>query len=166
MQVQAPAATGTANELGGFTLNAGGQVRSLEEALQIASQNGVQVPSYVSVFARPAEEMPLVGGAPARAAFAQFGKNAPGMISWEQDVLVQGQLPLRLNQEILASDEAIICTLAHETHEITTVQSLFEANGGVVSKAQLGGWINAPYGSVHQEAVQVEQNLLQSLRGN
>jgi hypothetical protein len=63
------------------------------------------------------------------------------------------------------SDEAIVATLAHEMHEINALRSFFEQHGRL-SAAMLRRLLNAPDGSLHQEALKIETKAWQRIRGN
>jgi len=70
---------------------------------------------------------------------------------------------VRVRPEVLQSDEAILAVFGHEMHELNSLRQLF-AEGGSMTSNQLRQLIQAPSGSLHQEAVRIGDLLAESIR--
>jgi RHS repeat-associated protein len=154
---------GAAGLEGRFMVNAGRTRRSIEEAIEIATRYGVEVGDDVRLI--PGGRSLLHPGNRAEY-FHLAGEHVRRgqLFAWD-DLLVQGKSPVRIRKYVLISDEAIVATLAHETHEINALRTLFQ-HFGSLSAETLRDLLNAPFGTLHREALRIESYLLSKMKGN
>ena len=78
---------------------------------------------------------------------------------------VNDMIPVRLSNEILASDEEIVAVIAHEMHEIEGLRALFEANDLRMTAAELHRLITPGYkGNLHYQAWDIADKLVLAMR--
>ena len=143
-----------------WTLNPGGP-RSIEDATAFARQHGIQIPEEVDLIPVPDE---MVKGAFAE--YATLGE----MSGTEQVTLstlkhnLTGRIPVRIQQGVLASDEAILAVFGHEMHEINALRTILQERGAIPA-GELFNLINGQSGRLHLDAVAVGDKLVLQLRG-
>ena len=108
--------------------NPGGVKRTLEEAIKIATLNGVTIPDDVEFHLDESGELHknLTARAP------RVDKLSGEPVRWSDLVHdITHKVPFRLWPGLLQSDEAIVAVIAHEMHEIQTLRPWLE--GGHLS---------------------------------
>ncbi len=105
--------------------NANGAVRSTEEARAIAKQNGVELPDWIEIRSNP--RVPIEE----KLAAYRLGGPAPlppfQRAEWDR-LAPDGVVVVNEHPSVFASDEAIVGVLAHEEHELTSLQASVEQN--------------------------------------
>jgi AraC-like DNA-binding protein len=146
--------------------NPGGEVRTIEQAVEIARRNGVHIPDDIRFVPVSASSVP--GGA--YADYGQLGRmwSADQMVTWEQFYNRFEQIPVRISSDVLRSDEAIVAIMGHEMHELNTLRELFDANGGVMRASELYSHITPLRGvrNIHYRAWDVADELVERMRQN
>lgn len=79
--------------------------------------------------------------------------------------LPDSRIMIRVNPNILSSDENIVQTLAHETYEAGAVEAAFLSQGGRMRADVLYGLVNSETGTLHLEAWKFADKILQLFRG-
>jgi hypothetical protein len=75
------------------------------------------------------------------------------------------KVPVRVNKNILDSDEAIIATLKHEAYELEALKDVMQSKGMITQK-ELARLIDSNYGGeLHNEAWEVADELILKIRG-
>jgi len=166
--VRAPSRiTGTSQSAGGFALNAGRARRSVDEAIELARAHGVHIPGDIEFLPAKLGEMPFG----ARAAY--FDAKVSRSLAWGQLYNVRGKISVRIKSSQFLSDEALVTGIAHEMHELNALREIFKSSGGSLSARDLHLLVtkNARHpsgalgGSLHREAMDIEQRLLNQMRG-
>ena len=85
------------------------------------------------------------------------------LVRW-RDFYNRGKIWVKIRPEVLASDEAILAVFAHEMHELKALREIFANRGGVMRSGELFYLIHHVVGAVHQEAVEVGDEFVISLR--
>ncbi len=136
---------------------------SLEEAVAIARQHGVDVPEYIRLCPVPDDQVPDA----AHAAYLELGhQEGHATIRWEGCLNRSGQIPVRVRRSVFQSDEAIVAVFAHEVHEIQRLREQFLANGGALEAGAIYRLISPEVGgNLHSEAVEVGDRLVHAMRG-
>ncbi|MEQ8279537.1 MAG: RHS repeat-associated core domain-containing protein [Deltaproteobacteria bacterium] len=149
-----------------FRPNPGGVRRTPKEALELAKSYGVEIGDDLAIgFIRWSRK-------DARAEyFTRTRDFAPDdWVTWE-DFLHQrtGRVPVRFDESLLTSDEAIVAHIAHEMHEINALRELFNKEGAIqvrrlnalIADRLDGGWAN----NLHEQAWDVANLLVKKMRG-
>jgi hypothetical protein len=111
--------------------NADGHRRSIDEALEIARRNGVEVPEDVVFFvAEPGELNGTSGGLLSgqtleSARGPTVSEHEDGRIRWEDHYNRYGKVPFQIHPDVLTSDEAIVAVFQHEMHELSLLRRVF-----------------------------------------
>jgi hypothetical protein len=135
----------------------------MEQALLIAQEHGVQVPTYIRFFLVDEGDLPADAHAAYLSWFLQEGNR---LFQWDDCLNDFGQVPVRVRASVLESDEAIVAVFAHEVHEITRLRALFEANNGVLRAGEIYNLISPEVANnLHDEAVDVGDQLVRAMRG-
>ena len=79
---------------------------------------------------------------------------------------IDGRFTIRINPDILTSDQEIVGTLAHETFEIEALEDAFRESGGRLTLDLLAKLITEPNGTFHQAANAYEIDVVQSFFGS
>jgi hypothetical protein len=146
--------------------NPGGEVRTLPKALKLPKKSGVDVDPETFAFK-------LHGGLPSNVG-AEYGsipgvdpRGAPRIVEMDQFIyrLPDGRMMIRVNPNILSSDENIVGTLAHETHEAQAVEAEFISQGRRMRADVLHRLVNSETGTAHVEAWEFADKLVRLLRG-
>jgi hypothetical protein len=147
--------------------NPGGEIRTLDQAIAIARRHGVEIADDIAFEVVPQAALPRG----ARAAYLQLGSNrvrrlAGDFVEWDDFYnAVNDMIPVRLSNEILASDEEIVAVIAHEMHEIEGLRALFEANDLRMTAAELHRLITPGYkGNLHYQAWDIADKLVLAMR--
>ena len=136
---------------------------SIDQALVIAQQHGVQVPSYIRFFVVEEDDVPADAHAAYLSWFLQAGNT---LFRWDDCLNDFGQVPVRVRPSVLQSDEAIVAVFAHEIHEITRLRALFQANNGELRAGEIFNLISPEVSNnLHDEAVDIGDQLVRAMRG-
>jgi hypothetical protein len=107
--------------------NPSGEKRTIEEAVQIAKQNGVPIPEDVHFWENGKLKGTLAGfqteGETARV--AGLTEDAKGFVYWKNLYNKNGKIPIGINPEVLTSDEAIVAVFTHELSEVEGLRGIF-----------------------------------------
>lgn len=135
----------------------GGEPRTEADAQQLASTWGVEVPEDVRLIFR--------AGLVPDGAYARYGEFYSGKRYRWADLTVQGKIPLKVDPEVLLSDEAIVAVLAHEMHEIEALRAMFEERE-TIPGAELIELVRPDKpGNLHDEAWDKADRLVRAMRG-
>ena len=155
---------GTATRSSKFAVNPMRLKRSVEEAVELARQHGVEIPWDVRIIGAPISAMSRVDGSIVRAEYATLGAFGGGArITWADFLNAEGVVPVRLKTSVFLSDEAIVSTLGHEMHELNALRTIF-AGSGSLSRSSVANLITAPNGRLHLEALRKEAEILNRMR--
>jgi hypothetical protein len=142
--------------------NSGG-IRTLEEAVDIARSVGIEIPDDI--------KFAVAKGPWPKGRFAEYlqlgGRNQDPsrVIFWEDFYNVLEEIPVRLNPEILASDEAIVAVIGHEMYELNGLRRLFDEAGGQMRAGRLSNLVREGiHGNLHDQAWDVADELVAKLR--
>jgi hypothetical protein len=111
--------------------NKGGLKRTIEEAAEIASKYGVEIPKDVIFHAAEPGELQgnireLLFGIPFESAKGpEVAEHADGRIHWQDHYNKDGKIPFQINPEVLISDEAIVSVFHHEMYELSMLRHVF-----------------------------------------
>src|ERR1022692_100350 len=110
--------------------NPRGKKRTIKDAIEIAKQNGVQIPNDVEFMqAKPGElvgslEELLADGLMETARGPLVTAQPDGFIYWEHHFNRFDKIRFRIHPEILTSDEAIVGTFVHEMFELAELREV------------------------------------------
>ncbi|QQP94346.1 LysM peptidoglycan-binding domain-containing protein [Lysobacter enzymogenes] len=153
--------------------------RSLEQALKIAEDNGVDVPDYVRLI--PLEDDVYFGTGGSRGvgmpnSDATYGrldnvalneivswKSRPGKISLLDS---DGRLPVFFRKSVLNSDRAIVAIFGHETSEIWELEAEFQRSGGMMRVKDYNALVSPSSGgeNAHTRAVAFGDDLVKAMK--
>lgn len=156
-------AAGQAPKTAPWRTNAGGVVRSPDEALAIARAHGVVVPDDMQFFFKDPKVLKLDADTYA----VYFARDlAPGSTLRWTDLLNRfDNVAVRVSSEVLSSDEAIVAVIAHEMHELNNLRRLFEESGGAMSGERFARLVNRGIkGNLHDHAWDVADELVRQMR--
>jgi hypothetical protein len=143
--------------------NPDGSIRTVDEAIEIARKNGVEMPDDILLRKVSGKFLPNN----TYADYFRVTSNDPGkIIRWEdfynKDL---DQLLVRVEQSMFESDEAIVAILGHELHELNILRRLFEESGGTMTYRQLHYLINPGIkGNLHDQAWDLADQLVYAMR--
>ncbi|MFF5294011.1 hypothetical protein [Paractinoplanes globisporus] len=143
--------------------NPGGEVRTIDQAVALARRRGVIIPEDINFVGVAQDTLPPN----AFAEYAQLGRptSAGQMISWEQFYNRFQQIPVRLSNGVLNSDEAIVAVIGHEMHELNGLRKIFDANDGFMRADQLYRAIAPGFkGNLHDQAWDIADKLVKAMR--
>jgi hypothetical protein len=111
--------------------NKGGLKRTIEEAVEIAKENGVEIPGDVEFF--EADPGDLEGSIKCLFAGQRFEtargprvtENENGRIYWQDHFNKDDRIPFRIHPDVLTSDEAIVAVFQHEMYELSLLAEVF-----------------------------------------
>jgi hypothetical protein len=118
-----------------WTKNADGAVRSIDQAIEIARQNGVEIEDDILLRKVSGKFLPEQTHAEyfrARLSDPSQSVRWNDFFSKELDLLL-----VRVEQSVFESDEAIVAVLGHEMHELNSLRRLFEQSDGTMTYRQL-----------------------------
>ena len=135
--------------------------RTVEQALAIARGRGIEIPADI--------RFGVVNGPWANGRFAEYAqlgqRKLDDIIEWEELYNRFNQIPVRLNPQVLASDEAIVAVIGHEMHELNHLRRLFQESGGQMTVGQFRRLvIEGIPGNLHDQAWDVSDNLVTAMR--
>lgn len=143
-----------------WNLNPEGVTRTLEEAIDLAREHGVEIADDVIFMVVKGEKLP-------KNTYARYFRKryAPHEhITWENLVTRNDQIPIELSEEVLKSDEAIVAVVAHELHEVEGLRSILLEQGGL-SHAAIFRLISPGFrGNLHDEAWDVADAFVAKMR--
>jgi hypothetical protein len=118
--------------------------RSEHEALAIAEVNGVEIPDnvmfkYVDDALYEKYIVPKFGDS--YASYGQFDNRALSSIVKWGHIAEDGIVSVAVRKSVLASDEAIVTILGHESHEIMLLKQAFSKNGWAMSFEKYDGLV-------------------------
>jgi hypothetical protein len=142
--------------------NAGGIVRTVEQAVGIAKRFGVRIPEdaefFVDEFGELDKETTARG--------PRVTKLAGSVVRWSDLVHdLTGKVPFRIRPDILASDEAIVAVLAHEMYELEKLRPIL-LKGKTSIEQFIGLTCPGNPGNLHDEAWDVADALVERMRGD
>jgi hypothetical protein len=143
--------------------NPDGMVRTVDEALEIARRNGVDIADDILLRKVTGKHLPDNTYA------KYFGSdtNDPSkLVRWDdfynKDL---DQLLVKVEQSVFQSDEAIVAILGHEMHELNNLRRLFEERGGAMTYRSLHYLISPGIkGNLHDQAWDVADKLVSDMR--
>jgi hypothetical protein len=141
--------------------NPNGEVRTIEQAVQIAKRWGVEIPDEVQFYLDEAGELnkELTARGP------RVDKYSGERVYWSDLVHpVTKKIPFRIWPDILKSDEAIVAVIAHEMHELNSLRPYLEdwslSIDDYIAQTEPG----RPH-NYHDEAWDVGDNFVDKMRG-
>ena len=141
--------------------NPDGLLLSIEEAVAIARQHGVDVPDDVEFFIDESDELDEQ-----HTARSSRVSKPSGARMFRSDLVhpLTNKVPFRIWAGILLSDEAIVAVLAHEVHEVNSLRPLLQE--GILS---IDDYIHHTEpgrpGNFHDQAWDVADRLVDKMRG-
>lgn len=139
--------------------NADGSVRTINEAIDIAHENGVIIPEDVEFYMdewRSLDEHTTARG-------PKITKASGEVVGWEDMLNRFGKVPFVIRHDIMESDEAIVAVFAHEMYELQQLRPLLEK--GRVTIEEFGAHTSPTNpGNFHFEAWDRADNLVESMR--
>ncbi|MEZ4295811.1 MAG: RHS repeat-associated core domain-containing protein [Polyangiaceae bacterium] len=141
--------------------NPNGQVRTLPEALKIAEDAGVNVDLELFDFKLKPGLPPNVGAEYGRTPLYDSTGRVP-IVEMDRFIyrVPDGRIAIKINPNILSSDENIVQTLAHETFEALEVEAAFIQQGARMRADVLHGLVNAETGTLHVKAWEFADTIL------
>jgi hypothetical protein len=141
--------------------NSDGQIRTIEEAVEIAKKYGVTIPDDIDFHIDEANEL----NETFTACGPRVDKLAGERVHWSDLVHDRThKVPFRLWAGLLKSDEAIVAVLSHEMHEILTLRPFLESGKiaieDFISQTEPGRPEN-----LHHEAWEIADKLVDKMRG-
>jgi hypothetical protein len=140
--------------------NAGGAVRSVDEARAIAGARGVDMPDWMVI--RADANVPL-GNSFATYKLGPRGPVPLGKLATWEDAAPDGVVAVRVDPSVFTSDEAIVGVLAHESHELTSLRAMLEQNGPM-SWREINSKIAPPDDNLHGQAWDVADARVLAMR--
>jgi len=111
--------------------NAGGVVRTPTEAIQIAQRHGVEVPEWVKI-------VEVENLSPNELAAYQLKMPRAMMVGtrleWDRLLDADGNVVVRVQKGVFASDEAIVGVLSHEAHELNSLKAMVDEADGLPAR--------------------------------
>jgi hypothetical protein len=154
-----------------YAVNLNGVVRSRDEAIALARSYGIDIPDDINI-----QFMSNWKRTDADAEYFDVGSRykPDDWIEWDDFMAHRGEfagtVPVRINQGILNSDEAILANISHEMHELNSLKTLFDQHGSLQAK-EIARLVNtrdrggAP-GNLHEQAWDASDSLILKIRGN
>ena len=137
------------------------QVRTIEEAVEIAKKYGVLIPDDIQFHVD--ESGGLQKDLTARA--PRVDKPSGERVYWSDLVHDRTHMvPIRIWPGILKSDEAIVAVLSHEMHETLTLRPFLE-RGDLSIDDYIMHTESARPGNLHDEAWDVADRMVDRMRG-
>ncbi len=152
--------------------NQSGLKRTIEEAVEIAKQNGVEIPEDVVFFEADLGELKgsLRGFFSGQRWETARGPMAPlhddGRIYWEDHFNKDGRIPFQVHSDVLTSDEAIVAVFQHEMYELSLIREVFiELVGGSMDGSDYGIQTAAGRpGNFHDQAWDEADKIVRQMR--
>lgn len=141
--------------------NPNGEVRSIEQAAEIARRNGVVIPDDVAFFADEYDEL----NATIAARGPTVTKPVGGSVRWSDLIHDRtGKLPIIVRRDILSSDEAIVAVFAHELHEVAGIRQVLAERRSITIEEFIGYHCPGNPGNLHDEAWAVADAAVRRMR--
>lgn len=145
-----------------WTPNANGTERSIEEAVEIAKRNGVQIPDDV-VFVKADG---TISNPNSFAQYTGIRANPGDVIKWSQLYNKDGKIVVRIREDVLLSDEAIAAVFEHEMYELNALRNIFSANKGSLPAETFADLVNPGIsGNLHDFAWDAADAIIIRIRG-
>lgn len=144
---------GTATRNVQARLNSGGEIRSAGEINSIATKRGVSIPENMEFYV---DEEGLAPELQENEWAQYYGTSRLGVpsgtiVKWSEFFSRFGKIRIRINPEILASDEKIVGMAAHEVQELQALEQEFARRGGQMTIDELRGLIHSEANGVLHE---------------
>jgi hypothetical protein len=153
-----------------YEVNPNGLVRSRDEAIALARSHGIEIPDDINI--------QFVGNWKRKDTDAEYfdvgARYKPDdWIEWDDFMAHRGEysgtVPVRINQDILNSDEALLANIAHEMHELNSLKKMFDERGALQAK-EIARLVNTRdrggmAGNLHEQAWDISDALILKLRG-
>jgi hypothetical protein len=116
-----------------WKINIDRKKRTIDEAMEIATQNGVQIPPDVEFVEGGPEELQgslsemLAGGDMETAKGPPVAEHDDGYVYWADHYNKFGKIRFHIHPDILTSDEGIVATFTHELFELSELREEFAA---------------------------------------
>ncbi len=137
-----------------------GQTRALEQAIEIARTNGVDIADDLDFFLDELGEL----HADFTACGPRVDKLAGSIVHWSDLVHDRtGKVSFRIWPGILKSDEAIVAVLANEVYEIEQLRGILN-EGKTTIEAFIGLTCPGNPGNLHDEAWVVADRVVERMR--
>ena len=142
--------------------NPGGEIRSPEEAIEIARRHGVVIPEDVHLSFDSSDDL-----GPNRTAWGpRVDKETGEIVRWDDLVHDRtGKVPYRIWSGVLDSDEAIVAVLGHEMYENNELRLLMREEEISIDE-YIGMTCPGNPGNIHDEAWDVSDKLVERMRSN
>jgi hypothetical protein len=130
--------------------NRGRKKRTIDEAVLLAKQNGVEIPESVEFVEAERGELAgglkdlFAGGEMETARGPSIAEHRDGYVYWQNHFNVFGKIRFKVHPEILQGDECIVAVFQHEMHELRELHDLFLSNNRRRVNAADYGWQVAP----------------------
>lgn len=139
--------------------NSSGSRRTIEEALVIARDNGVNIPDYVHFSIDTLKLIP----AGCYAKTTTFKEPEGTMIYWSCLFHKKThKIPFLIHEDVLTSDEAIVAVIGHEMYELEKLHEMFSEG------APIDHWLNETSGdnpeNCHSDAWDYADELVARMR--
>jgi hypothetical protein len=141
--------------------NPGGQIRTIEEAMQLAEQYGVVIPNDIEFHVDESGEL----NSDVTARGPRVDKPTGKPVYWSDLVHDRThKVPFRIWAGILKSDEAIVAVIAHEMYEIRGLRSYLES-GEITIDDYVMHTEPGRIGNLHDQAWDEADRLVDLMRG-
>ncbi len=142
--------------------NPDGQARTIEEAIEVAKQNGVRIPADIAFFVDEFADL----GPNITARGPNVTKPTGGQVVWSDLVHDRtGKVPFLIRPDIPRSDEAIVAVIAHEVHEIQEFRKVVGRRGWITIEEFIAHHAPDNPGNLHDEAWDLADALVRRMRG-
>ncbi|MBF6650950.1 hypothetical protein [Methylobacter sp. BlB1] len=156
-----------APRLAPYNSNAGGVIRTQQEAIDLARSYGVEIGDDITIgFMKNW----IRTDADAEYFYRLRDYKPDDWVEWD-DFLHEttGKIPVRFNANILNSDESIVAHIAHEMHELNALRNIFAERGAMqarelnklIATRRQGGLA----GNLHEQAWDIADQLVFKMRG-
>ena len=153
-----------------YAVNSNGVVRTRDEAISLARSHGIEIPDDINI-----QFVSNWKRADANAEYFDVGSryNPDEWIEWDDFMAHRGEfagtVPVRINQDVLNSDEAILANISHEMHELNALKTLFDQRGALRAK-EIARLVNTRdrggvSGNLHEQAWDISDSLILKIRG-
>ena len=148
--------------LGKWAPNPGGKTRTIDEAIEIARNNGVRIEEDIQFFLVDEKFLP-------RDTFASYLKTRPkvagDVVTWEEFLNRFGKVPVQISKEVLKSDEQVVAVMGHEMYELNALRDMFLKQGGSMRAEELLRLVNTETkGNLHYQAWDEADKLVEAMR--
>jgi hypothetical protein len=138
--------------------------RTLEQALQIARDNGVDIDDDLFLFRLARRN--LQHGAEYFGLDVDQSEGRTYMVELKLLLTGDGHFGVTVSPHILTSDDAIVANFAHEVHEAEALYEAFRMSGGRLSAQKLHSLLNETTGLLHCAAWDHADELVRKRHGS